>query len=163
MMEIPTDHTFDFVLGIMGRLAQAQIVTWLGGGWAEELRGMCSPRSHRDVDLLYPAPHFSHLDQWLAGATDLSVLPAKRFSHKRAFLCEHVMVEVLLLEPGQKEGSTTNFFNRRYQLIWPHQTLSSLSVKDQMVPVASAEALQQYRQHHHHISLAYQMYCQEQF
>lgn len=160
-MEMSTDHTFDFVLGIMRRLAQAQIVTWLCGGWAEELRGMCSPRAHRDVDLLYPALHFSHLDQWLAEATDLSVLSAKRFSHKRAFLCEHVMIEVILLKPGYKESYTTHFFNRRYQLIWPHQALSSLSVNDQMVPVASSEALQHYRQHHHHISLAYQMYCQE--
>jgi hypothetical protein len=28
--------TFDFVLSIMHRLAQARLATWLAGGWAEE-------------------------------------------------------------------------------------------------------------------------------
>jgi hypothetical protein len=163
MMAIPTDHPLDFVLGIMGRLAQAQIATWLSGGWAEELRGICAPRSHRDVDLLYPAPHFAHLDQWLADAADLFALPAKQFSHKRAFLCEQVMIEVILLEPEQKGGFLTNFFNRRYQFIWPAQTLSFFQARDRMVPVVSSEALQAYRQHHHRITQSYQMYCQEQF
>jgi hypothetical protein len=77
--------------------------------------------------------------------------------------CEHVMIEVILLEPAQKGGYVTNFFNQRYQLIWPHQTLRSLSVSGQVIPVASDEALRLYRRHHHHISQAYQMYCQEQF
>jgi hypothetical protein len=83
-----TDHhnnTFDFVLGIMHRLAHAQIATWLGGGWAEELREIYPARSHRDVDLVYPAPNFDRLDQWLAHSPDLSNIPAKHFFHKRAF------------------------------------------------------------------------------
>ena len=162
-MQTPTDYTFDFVLGIMGRLAQAQIATWLSGGWAEELRGMCPPRPHRDVDLLYPAPHFARLDQWLARTADLSAIPAKQFSHKRAFLCEHIMIEVVLLEPEQKGGYLTNFFNRRYQLTWPHNTLSLLSVRDQDVPVASDEALRLYRHHHHSITQAYRTYRQGHF
>lgn len=162
-METPTDHPFDFVLAIMSRLARAQIATWLSGGWAEELWGMCSPRPHRDVDLLYPAPHFACLDQWLAQTADLFVIPAKQFSHKRAFLCECIMIEVILLEPKQKGGYLTNFFDQRYQLIWPHHTLRLLSVSDQEVPVASDEALQLYRHHHHHIVKAYQMYRQGQF
>jgi hypothetical protein len=162
MMETPTGHPFDFVLAIMGRLAQARIATWLNGGWAEELWGMCSPRPHRDVDLLYPAPDFARLDQWLAQTADLVAIPAKQFSHKRAFLSERIMIEVVLLEPEQKGGYRTNFFNRRYQLVWPHHTLRLLSVRNQEVPVASDEALRLYRHHHHHILKAYQMYCQGQ-
>lgn len=162
-MEMPPFHAFDFVLGIMSRLAQAQIATWLSGGWAEELWGMYPPRPHRDVDLLYPAPHFAHLDRWLTRAVDCSVIEAKQFSHKRAFLCEQVMIEVVLLEPEQGGGYLTNFFNRRYQLLWPPQTLSMLSVRGWKVPVASDEALRLYRQHHHQVTQAYQLYHQEGF
>lgn len=161
-MTIPTNHTLDFVLNIMERLARAQIVTWLSGGWAEELRGICSPRPHRDVDLLYPAPHFFRLDRWLAETPDLSVLPEKHFSHKRAFLYEQVMIEMILLEPGQDGEYITNFFNRRYQLSWPRQTLCTLLVNDRLVPVVSDEALRRYRQHHHFIAQAYQVHRQEQ-
>lgn len=84
----PTEHTFDFVLGIIRRLAQAQLSTWLFGGWAEDLWGLCFPRPHQDVDLLYPAANFVQLDQWLARTPDLTDIPAKRFSHKRAFLAD---------------------------------------------------------------------------
>src|SRR6516162_2372453 len=92
---------FDFVLSLMSSLSQAQIMTWLFGGWAEEMWGIFPPRHHRDVDLLYPAPGFAYLDQWLAQAADLAVIPEKKFSHKRAFLLEGIMVEVILLESGK--------------------------------------------------------------
>lgn len=159
----PPEPTFDFVLGIIRRLAQAQIATWLCGGWAEELWGLCSPRPHQDVDLLYPAPTFARLDQWLASTTDLSDIPAKRFSHKRAVLCEDIMIEVVLLEPDEGGGYLTNFFNQSYQLVWPHDTLSLLFVRGQRVPVASAEALRLYRQQHRSVAEAYQTYLQWQF
>ena len=80
-------------------------MTWLCGGWAEQLWGMGAPRHHRDVDLLYPAPSFAYLDWWLALTTDLIVIPEKKFSHKRAFLSEGIMIEVILLESGRAGGT----------------------------------------------------------
>jgi hypothetical protein len=152
MMQTLTDHPFNFVLAIMSRLARAQFATWLSGEWSEEQWGMCSPQGpHRDVD------------HWLAQTADLVVIPAKQFSHKRVFLCERIVIEVVLLEPEQKGGYLTNFFDWRYQLIWPHHPLRLLSVRDQEVPVASDEAFRLYLHHHHLTTKAYQMYRQEQF
>ena len=157
----PAEPTFDFVLGIMRRLARAQIATWLCGGWAEELWGHCRPRPHRDVDLLYPAATFARLDQWLDCTPDLAAIPAKRFAHKRAFLCEDILIEVILLEPDEKGGYLTNFFNWRCQLIWPPDPLEVLFVSGQRVPVASEEALRLYRQQHRSVVEAYQTYLQQ--
>lgn len=153
-------HTFDFVIDVMNRLARVQIVTWLSGGWTEELRGMCLPRPHQDVDLLYPAANFEQLDQWLAATTSFSEIPAKRFSHRRAFLYQRIMIEVILLESDGEGEYLTNFFNQRYQFIWPPEILSYFSVRGQNIPVASEEALQAYRYRHHSISEAYQNYLQ---
>ena len=141
----PPTPPFDFVLGIMHRLAQAQLATWLCGGWAEDLWGHCGPRSHQDVDLLYPAATFTQLDQWLARTPDLAAIPAKRFAHKRAFRCEDILIEVVLLEPDEKGGYRTNFFNRRYRLMWPPDPLDVLFVRGRRVPVACEEALRLYR------------------
>jgi len=157
----PPEPTFDFVLRIMHRLAQAQLATWLGGGWAEELWGHCHPRPHQDIDLLYPAATFARLDQWLARTPDLAAIPAKQFVHKRAFLCEDILIEVVLLEPGEKGGYRTNFFNRHYQLVWPPDPLTVLFVRGYRVPVGSSEALRLYRQQHHLVVEAYQSYLQQ--
>ena len=158
-----TEYTFNFVLEIMHRLAQAQFATWLFGGWAEELWGLCYPRSHHDIDLSYPTSNFLQLDQWLASTPDLSDIPAKRFSHKRAILCGDIMIEVIMLEPVESGGYLTNFFNQRYQLVWPDDTLGLLFVRGQEVPVTSEKALCMYRKQHHEVNAAYQNYLQEQF
>ncbi len=154
-------NTLAFVLALMQRFAHAQIATWLAGGWAEELWGLCSPRPHRDVDLLYPASSYDRLDQWLASAHDLSVIAAQRFSHKRAVLCEQVMIEVVLLEP-QKGGYVTNFFDGRYQLLWPDDTLSFLLGREHPLSIASRQALHLYRRHHQQIYEVFQAYLQAQ-
>jgi hypothetical protein len=151
--------TLDRALAFMRRLAQAQIATWLSGGWAEELLGLCSPRPHHDIDLLYPAASFAALDQWLAEAPDVQVIAAKRFSHKRAMVCEQVMVEALLLE-ARPPGYRTNFFDGAFQLDWPASALGGVLVEGQWAPVASAEALQLYRRQHHRIVEAYHVYAQ---
>ena len=135
---------------------------WLCGGWAEELWGFCLSRPHQDIDLLYPAANFAQLDQWLARTPDLSMITAKRFSHKRAVLCRNIMIEFTLLEPVEGGGYLTNFFNQCYQLVWPPDTLSLLFVRGQEVPVASEEALRLYRQQYRLVVAAYQNYLIEQ-
>jgi len=52
---------------------------------------------------------------------------------------------------------------QRYQLVWPHNTLSLLFVRGQRVPVGSSEALRLYRQQHRSVAEAYQTYLQGQF
>jgi hypothetical protein len=156
-----THNTLTFVLTFMQCLARAQIETWLAGGWAEELRDLSSPRPHRDVDLLYPATNFHQVDQWMASTKELSEITAKRFLHKRALLYEQVMIEILLLEP-QEGRHVTSFFDGRYHLIWPDDTLSFLQGWEQPLPVASPQALSLYRREHQHIEEAFQAYLQAQ-
>ena len=149
-----SSHTFYFVRSIMHRFAAAGFAMWLAGGWAEELRGICPPRRHGDIDLLYPATDFCKLDEWLASAEDLPLVRPKWFSHKRAVLCEPVLVEIFLLEP-QSKSHVTRFFDCRYEFTWADDTLSYFSLVEDIVPVASYQALHQYRQSHHHVNGAY--------
>jgi hypothetical protein len=101
------------------------------------------------------------VDQWLVGTNELSEITTKRFSHKRAFLYEQVMIEMLLLEP-QKGRYETSFFDGRYHFIWPDDTLSFLQRKQYPLPVASPQALSLYRREHQHIEAAFQTYLQAQ-
>ena len=146
----------------MQRFAEAQIVTWLFGGWAEELWHLSTPRPHHDIDLLYPAKNFQQLDRWVSTTSgDLFPIEAKRFSHKRALLYQQIMIEIVLLEP-QTGAYVTNFFNGIYHVIWPSDTLTSLPLQEGQIAVASHQALQLYRSHHPWISSAYHIYRQQQ-
>ena len=157
----PANNALDFVLTVLSRFAQAHIAVWLAGGWAEELWGLCPPRQHGDVDLLYPAPDFQRLDDWLSQTQDMLPIQGKRFSHKRAVLHEQVMIEIVLLEP-QSRGYNTHYFDNRFLLTWPQDSLGYLMVEQHLVPVASCQALQLYRQCYSQIAQAYQIYLQEQ-
>src|SRR5215218_6961176 len=96
------------------RLLEAHgIITWLCGGWAEELQGLIAPRPHRDIDLLYRADDFELVDRFLRQAAVEEIL-AKRFSHKRAFVLEGVMTELILVRPDL----TTLFWNQQH-FAWP--------------------------------------------
>lgn len=154
-------NTLDFACSVMDRFAQAQIATWLFGGWAEELWHLSPPRPHRDIDLLYPAKNFQQLDRWLRATGDeLIPIEAQRFSHKRALFYQQIMIEIVLLEP-QTEAYVTNFFNGTYHLIWPGDALTSLPLQGGQIAVASQQALQLYRSYHPWISLAYHTYHQQ--
>lgn len=157
----PTRNTLDFVLRVMQRFVQAEIATWLAGGWAEELWGIYPPREHGDVDLLYVAPNFHHVDHWLSNVRDFSPIESKRFWHKRAVLYEQVMIEVVLLEP-HAGGYITHYFGQKYPLIWPNDSLGTLSFRGSLIPVASRQALKLHRHVYPQIAQAYQIYLQEQ-
>ncbi len=62
----PGSHNFYVVRSIMKRFAASGFEMWLAGGWAEEIQGLCAPRQHREVDLLYHATDFRKLDTWLS-------------------------------------------------------------------------------------------------
>jgi hypothetical protein len=118
-----------FVLRVVDLLASHGLRTWVSGGWGEELRGLCAPRVHADVDLLYPAPDFSRLD-----ALELDWIAMKRLPHKRAFAVDGIVVEVLLVARDE-QGWHTGAYR------WPANVFASAG----RLPVASADALSGYR------------------
>ncbi|GCE09632.1 nucleotidyltransferase domain-containing protein [Dictyobacter aurantiacus] len=151
-------NTWEFVREVIHQLKAVGISTYLFGGWAEELWQLSAPRTHADIDLLYPAADFQAVDRWLRETNNIIEIAEKRFHHKRAMLYHQVKLEFFLLEPTV-DGYVTNYFGDGYRLYWPSDALTHLALVDgSLVPVASSQALQAYRQNHHHIQLAYQYY-----
>jgi len=112
-----------FVREIVARLQAAGVVTWPFGGWAEELLGLSPAREHADLDLLCPAGDFALADAFLAGDGRVSEIAAKRFAHKRAFLADGVMVEIILVQRWPAGGYVTMFWgDTPYR--WPGDVLS---------------------------------------
>jgi hypothetical protein len=140
-----SENDLAFVRGVVGALEQADVRAWIFGGWAEELLELTRPRSHHDLDLLYPAQNFDQVDVLLAGAADLSEITAKRLPHKRAFLREGVMTELILVRSLPGPTYVTDFWGRvRYQ--WPTDVLVFGDVAG--LRVASPAAVQRYRAEH---------------
>src|SRR5688500_278080 len=108
-------NTLSFLLQIVRRLEAATLPVWVFGGWAEELWRISQPRMHNDIDFLYPAASFEQFDHFISQANDVHEIRLKRFSHKRAILCQHVMIEFLLVQHEQNVHFT-NFFSGRYKL-----------------------------------------------
>jgi len=71
----------------MSYLELNQIITWVFGGWAEELRALIPARPHRDVDLLYSSNSFFPVDTLIARC-GVPEIQAKRAAHKRAILVD---------------------------------------------------------------------------
>ena len=99
-------NSVKFLHAIVARLRKAGIETIVFGGWAEELMKAIPPRPHHDVDLLYFEDNFIKVDEFLANQADLEEIRSKRFSHKRAFLWNGIMVELLLVQEGNKQYIT---------------------------------------------------------
>jgi len=140
-MSRPNDLAF--VREMMARLEDGGVRTWLFGGWAEEVLGLAGPRAHHDVDLLYPACDFTNADALIACSDDLAEIGQKRFAHKRAFLCDGIMTELLLVR--RADGKLITMFRGTTSHIWPADAL------DQQVGgvrVASAAAVLGYRAIH---------------
>jgi hypothetical protein len=111
MLEPNTEST---VVEVMLRLGDSGAHCLLFGGWAEEAFALCQPRPHADIDLLLPAPSFQTLDHLLAAEPgDLQEISLKRFAHKRAFLFNGLMVEVVLVQ--QETWSKSCWSSRRME------------------------------------------------
>jgi len=133
-----------FVRQTMGLLETAGIRTWLFGGWAEELLDLSPPRQHHDVDLLYPAADFAVADAFLPACQDMSEITAKHLAHKRAFVRNSIMTELILVRPAPGRGYVTDF-GSRLRFRWPDNLLAT---RADGLRVASAEALRSYRAQH---------------
>ena len=86
-----------FVLRAVDLLEDARLRVWLFGGWAEELRGLRAPCEHVDVDFLYPGRDFARVDALFERAAFAEV-EGKQRPHKRAFMLEGTLVELLLVQ-----------------------------------------------------------------
>lgn len=143
-------NTLKFVEEVMRRLEDAALDVSLFGGWAEEMWGLIPPRPHGDIDLLLRAGDFARMDRFLSENPDLIEIPAKRFSHKRAFEATGVRVEVFLVRQDQK-GYFTSFFDGELIYRWPPDVFDHISL-------ASPTALRAYRESRAEIDGAYRRY-----
>jgi len=154
-------NTLAFVFDIIHFFEAAKISLWLFGGWAEELWQITPPRSHRDIDFLYPADSFQGLDQYIDKKKGVEEIQSKRFSHKRAIIYRDVMIEFLFVKQAEA-ACYTDFFSGQYRLEWPRDLLfHSRNVSGYNIPIASKPALLLYRQRHRYIEQAYQRICSE--
>lgn len=79
-------------------------------GWAEQLRGLCRPRAHGDIDLLYPYEAWDAFD-WLITDQQVGEIIAKRFADKRAIVLGGTIVELFLVRFDDR-GAHTLFRDR---------------------------------------------------
>ncbi len=100
-------NTLEFVLATLDSLNHAGYRTWVFGGWAEEFWQMIPPRPHHDLDLLFIGPDFQLVDGFLAANPSFIELQAKRFSHKRAFFSNDIVVELIRVEEMENQYKTT--------------------------------------------------------
>ena len=152
-----SQSSLELLAEVVQTLANAEVKTWLFGGWAEELSGLCPPRAHRDIDLLYPAQSFERLDEFLRTQSEAQEVQAKRFPHKRAFEWTGVLVEVFLVR-SDTDVLVTNFFGT-YSFEWPQDTLShTATLPNGEWPCASPATLRLYRARHGEIEQPYKNY-----
>jgi hypothetical protein len=148
-------NTLRFLLSAINLFEEADLSVWVFGGWAEDLWRITPGRIHNDIDFLYPATTFKHLDRFVAQTNDFQEIAAKRFSHKRAILYQDVMIEFILVQ-GNNEGYFTDFFSGRYHLAWPADVFCHRAgISEYNIPIASMQALSLYRQHHEPVEEAY--------
>jgi hypothetical protein len=133
-----------FVEDVVDRLQAAGIKTWLFGGWAEELLGLAPPRQHHDVDLLHPAADFGLVDSFMSADRRVTEIAAKRFWHKRAFLYDGIMVELILVQGARSGGFCTVFWGDTMHR-WPDDVFTA-GIGG--LPVASARSVREYRSGH---------------
>lgn len=79
----------------------------LFGGWAEEILGICPPRPHADIDLVYRGGDFDAVDGFLkTPSAGIDEVTEKRFRHKRAFFFHGVVCEILLVQDWDSQPFT---------------------------------------------------------
>lgn len=153
------ENTLEALADVVKILADAEIKTWLFGGWAEELLEICLPRPHKDIDLLYPAHSFEILDKFLRPQETVIEVQAKRFTHKRAFRWQGILVEVFLVR-FESGAFVTDFFGM-LPFVWPQDMLSHERELDKEWRIASPATLRLYRERHSDIERVYSKYVSQ--
>jgi hypothetical protein len=119
----------------------------LFGGWAEELLGLRGPGPHRDIDLVYRAANFRAADVAMdhLGAR-VEEVSAKRFAHKRAFIFEGILCELLLVQDWNTRPVT--LFWGEIEFVWDVPLLHHLPclLGGSHVSVVAGHNLAKYRE-----------------
>lgn len=108
-------NNLDLVRRTVDQMKLHGIKVWLAGGWAEELRGMRPPGPHEDIDVFVLAQDFSEVERALGATPEWHEIMRKRFSHKRAWYVDEIMVECILVTPDL----STSLFDGRVVVEWP--------------------------------------------
>jgi hypothetical protein len=115
-------NTKALVAQVIQDLVSAHLNVLLSGGWAEELQNLIPPRPHKDIDFVYLANDFTAVEAYIQ-QRELPEIMAKHVSHKRAFLVEGVMVELILVQPGPA-GNVSTYWDR-VSFKWPDPLMAT--------------------------------------
>jgi hypothetical protein len=138
--------TREGVAAVIALLARHGLDCAVAGGWAEELLGLRDPSPHSDIDLVYLSEDFRAVDAAI-GSLDgmVSEVLQKRFKHKRAFLFEGTLCELVLIRSAPT-APVTFFWGDvpfRWELPLLHGT--KLEVRETQIAILSEPNLRKYR------------------
>jgi hypothetical protein len=132
------------VAQVLNLLASRDIKCDVFGGWAEEFLGIRNPGPHTDIDLVYRAECFTAIDAAISALT-LREVVQKRFRHKRAFIFNTTLCEIILVKSSE-HGLITDFWGDvpfRWDLPFLHQ--SPYSLEDLAISIVHADNLRKYK------------------
>ena len=130
-------NNLDFVRRTVDRLQFYDLEIWVAGGWAEELRGMRRPGPHEDLDVFVLAQDFNGVEGAMSRTPEWVEIERKRFSHKRAWNSDEIMVECILVAPDL----STSVFDGRVVVKWPANIFTQEPLQVAGIPVISEAAL----------------------
>ncbi|MEO9875415.1 MAG: hypothetical protein ABJM26_22725 [Anderseniella sp.] len=142
------DNSATTVLSILDKLAGAGFAACLFGGWAEEVLKLTGPRKHSDIDLLLVAPSWEMLVHHnpLSGL-GFTEIPAKRFPHKRAYICLDLMVELFLVKPNGDRLETLFWGDVPY--VWSSPLCCEGTLASTAIQCTSIENMVRFRAEHY--------------
>lgn len=153
-------NNIEFLKYIVERLGNSGINTVVFGGWAKELLKIIPARKHIDIDLLYIGDSFDAIDFFLESQKDLIQIKGKRFDHKRAFLCNGIMIELLLVKYTSNQWITS--FWGDYNLKWPHMISQNITIPEiGNIPVTHSSLIKFYQKKYSSINLARNEYTRK--
>ncbi len=139
-------NTLVTVSSVMSLLSDSGAECFLFGGWAEELLGLRPAGPHRDIDLVLGGSGFAAVERVLAARTDvLAEVPGKRFAHKRAFVYDGVLCEVLLIQDPDNAPFTLFWGDTRFDWLVPLLHDRPVQVDGRAIPLVSGDNLRKYR------------------
>lgn len=137
-------NNLEFLTSIIDFLEKNKVETWIFGGWAKELLGIISPRSHKDIDLIYLGKNLNNVDQLLVKYEDLQEIQPKHKMYKRAFVKNRVMIEIFLVKKDNHGYFSPELLGKE-KYYWPNNIFENLiEIDNTEYKVASIEALNQY-------------------
>lgn len=141
----PIENTRETLVTVLRDLRAYALPCDVFGGWAEELLGLCQPRAHRDIDLVYRGNSLAGFDV-IKG--DYSPVASKRFHHKRAFTIRNVLCEIILIQDAANRPVTPYWGDLLFHWDQPLLHFEPIDLCGQSITVISAANLLRHRDFH---------------